>query len=293
MKLLLLGVVIGLGVLLGSHTAQACMTLGKAPVKIDREETIIVWDEAKQTEHFIRRVEFKTTGSDVGFLVPVPAKPEIAEADNAAFERIGALVKPPLLTKGPDMAAATNGLHSAGSVKVLEEKRVAGMDVAVLEATSAGGLMKWLADHGYSKKPTLDKWLESYIKAQFKIVAFKYVSRSTRDGVIDTKAVRISFPAPYPFYPYKEPSDAEAPPTRSLMVYLFAPEKAHAFTFAGNGKVEWPAAVLHSAEAANAKELLAGVMPAGQIPDGLWLTAFEDKTVKRPDGAELFFEKTN
>ncbi len=293
MKLhLLLSVVsIGFGVITSEHGAQACATLGKAPVKIEHEEAIIVWDDAKKIEHFIRRVEFKTNGSDLGFLVPVPAKPEVAEADSKAFERLAAVVGPPMLT-----ATAPNSRTAvAAGVKVLEEKRVAGMDMAVLEADTAASLAKWLNDHGYSKRPALDKWLESYVRAHFKLVAFKYSGHGTGDGVVATKAVRISFAAPYPYYPYKEPSDAEAPPMRSLTLYLFAPLKAHGFVFTGTGtgKVEWVAKVTHAAEANNAAELLAGAVPLGGLPSGLWLTAFEDKTVKRPDGAELFFEKAN
>src|SRR5690606_17827925 len=46
------------------------------------EATVIVWDEQTHTEHFIRRATFDDIkGNSVGFIVPTPDVPELAEAE--------------------------------------------------------------------------------------------------------------------------------------------------------------------------------------------------------------------
>ncbi|MBI3543256.1 MAG: DUF2330 domain-containing protein [Deltaproteobacteria bacterium] len=278
---------------LSAAQAVACMALSNSPVKIQREETAIVWDDQKKIEHFIRKVDFKTSAKDLGFLVPVPAKPEIAEADGKAFERLQKEFggPEPLSAAAPQTRSAGAGAN-AGTVTVLEEKRVAGLDVAVLEASNAKALADWLSKNGYPSRPAAEKWLESYVKAQFKIVAFKYAGGGPGSDVIASKAVRLSFAAPYPFYPYKEPSDAESPLGRQLRVYLFAPRVAHAYTYNGTSRVEWTAATTFSGEVSNPTLALAGILPPAQIPSGaLTVTSFLDGSLKRPDNAELFFER--
>src|ERR1051326_3386095 len=63
-------------------------------VEIADESAIIVWDSATGTEHFIRRATFKSAAQDFGFLVPTPTKPELAEADDAAFKELARITAP-------------------------------------------------------------------------------------------------------------------------------------------------------------------------------------------------------
>src|SRR5688572_6739034 len=56
-----------------------------ASVVIAQEEAVIVWDDAKKLEHFVRRAVFDTKARDFGFLVPTPTQPELAEASDAVF----------------------------------------------------------------------------------------------------------------------------------------------------------------------------------------------------------------
>lgn len=45
--------------------------LGQPVVNAD-QTVIILWDAAKQTQHFIRKASFKTGANDFGFIVPSP-----------------------------------------------------------------------------------------------------------------------------------------------------------------------------------------------------------------------------
>jgi len=70
--------------------ARACAPAAAEGARVDivAEEAVIVWDPVKKREHFIRRADFRTDAAGFGFLVPTPAKPELAEASNAVFDRL-------------------------------------------------------------------------------------------------------------------------------------------------------------------------------------------------------------
>src|SRR5262245_33760455 len=65
-----------------------------ARVEITDEVALIVWDEATQTEHFIRRASFRSTAADFGFLVPTPSKPDLGEADDGLFDYLATVTAP-------------------------------------------------------------------------------------------------------------------------------------------------------------------------------------------------------
>src|SRR5205085_9923859 len=116
------------------------------------ESAIIVWDAAAKTQHFIRRASFATAAHDFGFLVPTPAQPTLAEASDDAFARLGQITAPRVIREtrydpvpGISCAAAPrSAAPPAGSVQVLEQRRVAGYDAAVLAADDPAALNRWL-----------------------------------------------------------------------------------------------------------------------------------------------------
>jgi len=137
--------------------AHACATAPpeNATVAVAAESAIIVWDEATKTEHFIRRATFESSAKDFGFLVPTPTKPELAEAGDDAFRELEDLIRPQVVTRtefrGIDLmplllgffflrAVKTAEPSVEASVRVLEQKRVAGYDATVLEADDAAAL---------------------------------------------------------------------------------------------------------------------------------------------------------
>src|SRR6185503_16166242 len=82
--------------LLVGESAEACAT---APpegiaIRVAAEEAIVIWDSARKIEHFVRRAQFETTAQSFGFLVPTPNLPTLAEADDAAFERVRDAIAP-------------------------------------------------------------------------------------------------------------------------------------------------------------------------------------------------------
>ncbi len=203
-------------------------------VQIADESAIIIWDAATKTQTFIRRAAFTTAARDFGFLVPTPEKPELAEAGDEAFTALQGLTAPRVITRSapaggggcgcagsaPKMAAGVADMAQA-SVEVLDTKRVAGYDAAVLQANDAAALTVWLKDHGYESSPALTGWAEPYVKAKWKITAFKVArddapakegTAKSRPTSLSLTAVRMTFHTEHPFFPYREPSSPAPPP---------------------------------------------------------------------------------
>ncbi len=288
--------------------AHACATAPPegASVAVAAESAIIVWDEATKTEHFIRRATFETSARDFGFLVPTPTKPELAAASDDAFQKLEDVIRPEVVTRterrGIDLmplvlmtfsrsAAAPPAVEA--SVRVLEEKRVAGYDAAVLEADDAGALAEWLKQRGYARRPALEAWLAPYVAQKWKLTAFKITDDgpdlAARRRALATEAVRMTFHTERPFFPYREPHDqretmpASISGSRSLRVFFFGRTRVAGTIGNGDvarfsGKTVW----------AGPASLEIGAVPVA-VPDGAWLTVLEDDASPRPGVDELWF----
>jgi hypothetical protein len=269
-------------------------------VTINEEAAVIVWDAKTKTEHFIRMASF-SGAEDFGFLVPTPTKPDLAAAPNAK-RTVSALIEPKFIHKphfdGFDFTPLLFRPMSheemrigavAGDVRVLEERQVAGFDAAILEADNADSLNEWLAKHGYESRPALIEWIEPYVKAKWKITAFKLAANGNRFA---TQPVRMSFTTERPFFPYREPSDLRdeksAKMPRTLKVFLLSDARMQGSL----GTQQWPGEVVWANQVeTNFHPSIAndcGLKPS-QLPANLWLTTFEDKASPRPGIDDVFF----
>lgn len=279
-----------------------------APVIISQESAIIFWDEANHREHFVRRAEFNTQKRDIGFLVPTPSVPKLAEAKDSVFARVAGFTAPKIVYKVsrhyearplirflmPMSSMEESGAPAIGAakpaVKVLSWQKVAGYEAVVLGAEDTTALGRWLKAHGYVARPAVLKWLKPYVKKRWKITAFK-VARANKNAPLQTAAVRMSFDTPRPFYPYSEPQNPnqKAPPSRWLQLFFFALNRVE-------GKLEseeaWPGTVKYAAPTSMWETMrLLGLQPIFTTNDSpAWLTAFDDISTTR--GTEdVYFEK--
>jgi hypothetical protein len=307
-------------------------------VQMAGESAIILWDAASQTEHFIRRATFTANARDFGFLVPTPTKPELAEASDEAFASLAELTRPRVITRTRPSAGAGGGCGCAGlapqsagvqemapaNVAVLDAKRVAGYDAVVLEADDADALAKWLKEHGYESSPALAEWAAPYVKAKWKISAFKVArddgegqpgaggtargtakdgatGRGTPTGQVSTSAVRMTFHTERPFFPYREPPSqvkggSPGQGHRLLRVYFLAEGRVRARIGEQPGvavksaqpgpEVVW-ANKLEGPDRTNTLRQLN--LPSQTPPASWWLTEFEDYSTERPGGEDLYF----
>ncbi len=252
-------------------------------VRVDAEDAVIIWDGPAKREHFIRRALFDTDAKDFGFLVPTPEKPEIGEADDVIFARLADIVVPP---QARNLEAAP-----AGTVTVLEQKVVAGLDATVLEATDANALFDWLKEHGYHADADLLDWTRPYVERGWKITAFKIAAGAPK---VATKAVRMSFQTERPFFPYREPASqrsTEGKRARLLRVYFLANAR---FDGMIGGKDAWPGRTVFSQRIDDEQRL--ELLKLAHLPimaggGGRWLTKFEDHASPRPGTDEVYFAR--
>ena len=254
-------------------------------VQIAGEEAIIIWDEGAKRQHFIRRASFDTDAKDFGFLVPTPSKPELGESDDSAFALLAKITAPRIVeAEGPQPAARA----APAAVTVLEQKVVAGLEAAVLEATDAPALDAWLKKNGYPSSPQLVEWYAPYIAARWKITAFKIAAESPR---MVSSAVRMSFQTEKPFFPYREPATQRPQGERLLRVYLLADSRFQG----GIGDTrDWFGRAVWSNQidsGALAKLLKLAKLPAFAGGGGRWLTEFEDRSAPRSTAGELYFTR--
>jgi len=307
----LLGVValLALGVF-NARTAEACAT---APprgeeVRIAEEEALIVWDPATKTEHFIRRAAFQSTARKFGFLVPTPTTPQLSEVPDSIFWSLANLIRPEvkydrsettyragawlfescMLMKGENKATAVG---EPAAVRVLATANVAGFNATTVEADDANALTAWLGENGFEATPQLTAWLERYVTEKWKVTAFVVASgdegRSDRYEIA-TRAVKMTFPAERPFYPYREPqiemtveTNAKLAPANRLLRVFFVSNERYAATLADR---PWSAEVLHAAPVASPPMDLEAV-----IGPQRYLTVFVDESSPRRGIEELYF----
>jgi hypothetical protein len=275
-------------------------------VDIAEESAIILWDARSRTEHFIRRATFASDTPDFGFLVPTPTQPALAEASDAAFTRLDKLTEPVVLVERRKVISGAKGMAPEASpnapapVRVLDVQRVAGYDAVVLEADNAAALNQWLGKNGYAARPDLTEWLEPYVKAHWKLTAFKIAKQGRDRPGVATSAVRMTFSTDRPFFPYSEPAQQRQArqgrpalggrDARLLRVFLLA-DRRMAGTL-GDGKEPWPGRTVWAdrldIDAFNGlMRQLKLLLPLNVAP--LWLTVFEDPSSPRPGTADVFF----
>jgi hypothetical protein len=276
-------------------------------VEIASESAIIVWDEDAKTQHFIRRASFQTDASDFGFLVPTPTQPTLAEADNEAFDTLAQITAPEVVkqprpsSSGCDIGcAAPKGAAEPGAVadkaepvRVLDEQRVAGYDAAVLEADDANALNSWLTEHGYEFPPALTQWADHYIKAKWKITAFKIAKRTKDEKAVGTSAVRMTFKTDHPFFPYREPQVQAADKRYGRLLRVFFIGKGKMIGRLGDKAGAWPSSIAWADQlkAADREGLLKLLKLPDDTPPASWyLTEFEDHSSPRPGIADVYFE---
>lgn len=283
---------------------------GKHVVNAD-QTVILIWNPDTQTQHFIRQASFKSDGNDVGFIVPTPNEPELAESQNNAFESLARYTAPRIVERAPSSGGGlgcSSRRDSAGvktaSTRVLQEKQVAGYNAVVLESDSADSLATWLSEHGYAFSPEVAAWAKPYIEQNWKFTALKVADpqaaashvAAQRLHMFNAPALRITFQTDRPLFPYREPdmtADAAqlAAKDRLLRIYFLSHQryegdltKEQPWT----GKVVWSNA-LNEHQCRELHQQLG--LPEKMVPLW-WLTEFEDHWPYRPAPADLYFAAT-
>jgi hypothetical protein len=295
-----------------SPPGQACCPAppGGKPVVNADQTVILIWDAATGTQHFIRQASFKSEAEDFGFLVPTPSQPELDESGNDAFGLLRKLTEPerkkvPRPRGGMGcgcgalpMARQAGNEPTAEAVLVLDEKRVAGFNAAVLETRSTAALVNWLKTNGYAFSPEVEAWARPYVEQGWKITALKVAKGKDGQASKDVaaSALRMTFKTDRPLFPYREPESRAAVAQlgvhrRLLRIYFLADARYDGGLTPETpwtGRVAW-AGKVGADDRRKALELLNVAETAG--PAEWWLTEFEDPWPYQAAPADVYFAR--
>jgi Uncharacterized protein conserved in bacteria (DUF2330) len=272
---------------------------------------MIVWDAKSKTEHFVRQANFETNAKDFGFLVPTPTVPELGEVDGALFptmtqitqarhvyqERIETVFgfgRPPESDSRDSSQMPTASAAPGPAVEVLHQQEVAGFDASVLRADDPKALTEWLVKNGYEARPALTEWLQWYTDHGWIITAFKLTKTAGPGGRLGTRALRMSFQADRPFYPYREPLDMRNTPgkTRALRVF-FLSDRKYEGTIGEKGAwpaaTEWANQIPGQSNGLTTRLKLTDSTLATNPDRAGYLTEFLDQSNPRPGTDEVYF----
>jgi hypothetical protein len=303
---------LSLALVLAATRLPACCPIGPSgkPVVNADQTVIILWNAATKMQHFIRQASFQSDAADFGFLVPTPTRPELDESGNAAFPYLQKLTEPEIQRVprprgggcgcGEELPGinADRSNKAAGLVEVLEQKRVAGFDAAVLAADSADDLINWLKVHDYEFSPEAEAWAKPYVEAGWMITALKVAKdeEAKENKGVSAAALRLSFQTDRPLFPYREPDSGASAKAlgathRLLRIYCIAEAK-----YAGEltkeapwgGNVAW-ADKIKATDREKVLDLLK--LPKETGPAQWWMTEFEDNWAYRVAPADVYFAK--
>jgi hypothetical protein len=292
MQRVLFGLIVTLLVAVAAppRAVEACAGIGRSgPVFVRGEEALVVWDEARHLEHFVRRAFFDGVREDFGFLVPTPTRPELAEVSSRVFAELFTLYRMPPRRSSRSRGTSGAGRHAsaADAVVVLEERTVAGMDAAVLAASDPHALEGWLRSHGYPSGAALTSYVAPYVSAGWIITAFRIAPGSLAAAPFSSASVRMSFSTERPFFPYSEPQLDAAP--RRFRVSVASPGRVRAYLDrpTGGARAPWiePA---YAGRPSALRRVLSPVLAEG-VSAGPWLTTFDERASRRGE-LDLFFE---
>lgn len=281
-----------------AHACAAVTRDGSLVVNAD-QTVIMIWDPAGQTQHFIRQANFKTDASDVGFIVPSPSRPQLAEADNAAFATLAEITAPYVRSGGGSIgcsAVEKSAPARQSSVQVIEQQQVAGYDTTVLTARSGADLVEWLKKNGYPNSPETAAWAAPYLGGDWHFTAMKVAKQETGAQDLNAAALRITFRTKRPIFPYREPDSAAAmrklnAPARLLRIHFIADAR---YTGALDGGGKWTGKAVWSDDITPHRDRLLRELklPATTGPSKWILTEFEDRWPYAKATGDLYFSNS-
>lgn len=173
------------------------------------QEAAIFFDQSQET--LILTTNFKGEVKNFGWIIPLPAKPDVSKGSDEILENLREIVAVRYRNVGYLEAPMTAGLEKDQSaVTVVETKKIDYLDLAVLTATDSQALSNWLKDNGY-QYPQESSWiLNDYISNGWYFVAVKVAPESQNaPDVVQGLAeghitpLKIVFQAQTPVFPLR------------------------------------------------------------------------------------------
>lgn len=207
-----------------------------------QQQAVIVFDGAKETLYL--RVRYKGTVEDFGWIIPVPARPQVEKGRGGLMAEIadffyqlkleewkaGRLKRGGIIALGGDEGSGKDTkAPKPRKVKVIEAKRVGIYDLTVLKATEPDALADWLRKHKFQLPETQEakEILKHYVDTGMYWCALRVCKGSRRTLRKASKGwihpVTITFATERPFYPLRITAIHTRPRARTqVLIHLFS-----------------------------------------------------------------------
>ena len=169
----------------------------------------------------MRTVTFESKAKDFGFLIPTPTVPEIKDADAEVFDTLSLIVAESHRSRQSDGMV---GAAASKGVDVLAVQKAAGLVATTLRADTGEALAEWMRANGYPMTEGVAAWAKPYLDKKWPMTTFK-VDPDAKNDEAPTRALRMSFKADEPFYPYRGYQTGEtgkSVPERRLLLYVLS-----------------------------------------------------------------------
>ena len=218
--------------------AEACGGLfcRRAPVDQNGERILFAADGTHVTAYV--QIQYQGTAEAFSWIVPVPTTPKLSVGSDALFTALRGVTRPTfnleMSTEGeckteggglfaPVAApAASKSAQRAPGVSVESREQVGAFDAAVLDATDAEALKKWLKDNDYEVPAKVDPLLDPYVAGKYKFVALKLASKATTG---DIQPIVMKYESTKPGIPIRLTGVA-ATPDMNVFVWVLGKERA-------------------------------------------------------------------
>jgi len=227
---LLIGIALGLLLELPVPAlADGCFVWRHQDQDIREPEQKCLIVHAQGRQDMVLSVRFEGAARDFGWIVPVPAEPELHPEQDMLFEFLSRATQRRYArrARGRESKALAAG-HSLELVQILREQRVGIYDATVLTASDAEALDTWLREHQFHLSSAAAPVLESYIARGWVFVAFKIdpeafgerTAEQLYDGTI--QPVRFRFATEEPVFPLEISALGAGP--ADVLIYMLAQE---------------------------------------------------------------------
>ncbi|PCK05431.1 MAG: hypothetical protein COA42_18240 [Alteromonadaceae bacterium] len=202
-------------VLFSAQQASACggFFCQFTPINQSGEQIVFKQDGDRTTT--MVRIFYSGEASEFGWVLPVPATPELSVGDDALFNQLEAATRPQfdLLITGSECVDPTRvfegaTLDSSGfplpvptavpSVVIEQSLEVGPFDAQVISSDSANALALWLADNNLDLTDRGSELLEPYVNAGMKFVVLKLQSDQAAG---DIQPIILDYPSTKPVIP--------------------------------------------------------------------------------------------
>ena len=230
----LLRTTLTLVLLLSPHAALACggMVSESGQAELLGFEALLRWDG--NGEDLIVSVGFTSADPTAAWLMPLPAPPEISEADRDLIAEAFEITAPPqkeevvpeILPEGEGDEIAVGG---APGVDVIGRDTIGGLRFVTLGGGKAADVTRWMRKHGFTFHDRQEPVIQRYLDQGWVIVAARVAPGGTTTASL--VPVRFSFSAGQPVYPLAMAGTGHEEQDLEVSLFVLSPYRPTSTTY--------------------------------------------------------------